>query len=465
MAFVLAAGSVGGYLYYRHLNDNISTTDVLGAGTDGFKNDQAINVLVIGTDKRTGAGNQGYGDRNSPGHADTNILFHISKDRTNATALSIPRDLITDIPACPTKQANGSTKTIPGDRQVRFNESLGQQGRDPGCTMRTVQKLTGISVDHFMMADFNAVKTLSSAVGGVPICLKKDIDDKDSGLKLSKGEHRLQGEQALAFVRTRHAYSDRSDLDRIRAQQKFLSSLIREMTSSGTLSSPTKLFPLAEAATKALTVDTGIGSISQLTSLARELKDINPKNVTFTTLPVVDNPAEKVPATVVVDHSRADPLLAMIRDDTSLTEVKKQEEAVKSTQESVLQGTRAPSSAIRVQIYNGGAPDGAARTTLDWLRSKQGVSAAVNSGNAAQKVEKTTLEYAPDQDDQARALADKMGLPASALKQGTGDASSSTPMKLTLGPDFKGAGTPLTAPAKAPEGIQRVEADEATCAG
>ena len=137
LAFVLVGVSAAGYLYYQHLNNNITAISADGAGTGGFSKDRAINLLVIGTDKRTGKGNGSYGDKESVGHADTTILFHVSKDRTNATAVSIPRDLITDIPDCPTKQTDGSIKTVPGERGVRFNTSLGQGGRDPGCTMRT----------------------------------------------------------------------------------------------------------------------------------------------------------------------------------------------------------------------------------------------------------------------------------------------------------------------------------------
>lgn len=316
LAFLLVGGAVAGYLYYDHLNGNLSVTDVAGAGTGGFKKDQAINILVIGTDKRTGAGNENYGDKDSVGHADTTILFHVSKDRTNATALSIPRDLITNIPACPTKQPDGSTKTIAPSKGTRFNTSLGQEGRDAGCTMRTVKELTGIEVDHFMMADFNAVKTLSTAVGGVPVCLDKAVNDEEgSHLKLDAGEHRLQGEEALAFVRTRHGFGNNSDLDRIRIQQQFLGSMMREMKSKETLTSPKKFLSLAEAATKSLGVDSGIGSIGKLTDLAGELKGIDTKNITFTTLPVLDNPAEPEgkKATVVVDQALADPLLQMIR--------------------------------------------------------------------------------------------------------------------------------------------------------
>ncbi|MFJ4781016.1 LCP family protein [Streptomyces sp. NPDC088762] len=476
LAFLLVGGAVGAYLYYDHLNGNLSVTDVAGAGTGGFKKDQAINILVIGTDKRSGAGNEGYGDKDSVGHADTTILFHVAKDRSNATALSIPRDLITDIPSCPTKQPDGSTKEIHGTKATRFNNSLGQEGRDAGCTMRTVKELTGIEVDNFMMVDFNAVKTLSTAVGGVPVCLAKAVDDPDSKLKLSEGEHRLSGEQALAFVRTRHAFGNESDLDRIKTQQQFLGSMMREMKSKETLTSPKKFFSLAEAATKSLTVDQGLGSINKLTDLAGELKDIDLKNITFTTVPVRDNPDEPANrrATVVVDQPLAEPLLAMIRGDISLTEVEKKEQAAKDAadadakakQDALLQGAKAPAADVRVDVYNGGGPKGSASTTLSWLQNTKGVSKAGNQGNAPAKVGATQLEYAPNQADQARALAEMLGLPAGAMKMGTADAAARTPMKLTLGPDFKEPGAPLAPPVpqELSKDVQQAQADKAVCA-
>ncbi|MET9801541.1 LCP family protein [Streptomyces sp. NPDC006368] len=462
-AFVVVGTGVAAYAYYEHLNGNISTVDVAGAGSGGFKKDQAINILVIGTDKRTGDGNEGYGDKNSPGHADTTILFHVSKDRTNATALSIPRDLMTDIPDCETNTPEGK-KVIPGQRNVRFNTSLGQNERDPGCTMRTVKEITGLTVDHFMMADFNAVKTLTTAIGGVEVCVAKDVDDKRSKLKLSKGTHIIEGEDALAFVRTRHAFGNESDLDRIQTQQQFLSSMIRKMKSSDTLTSPSKMLDLAEAATKALTVDTGIGSINKLRDLGTELAKVNPKNITFTTLPVIDNPAEQVKATVVVNEEKAQPLFSMMQNDISLTEVKKKEKEAKTAQAALLKGPRANAGDVRVDVYNGSGKTGAAQRTLDWLQNQQGVYKSTNKSNAPQVIEKTTLEFAPNQADQARKLADLMGLPAAALKQGTKDAEGLQAMVLTLGGDFKGAGIPITGPAKAPDGVQKVEADKRVCA-
>ncbi|MBD0746587.1 LCP family protein [Streptomyces sp. CBMA152] len=465
MGFVLVAGSAGAYLLYQHFNNNLNTVDVGDAGNKNATSDGPVNILIIGTDKRTGKGNEGYGDQGSEGHADTNILFHVSKDRTNATALSIPRDLVTNIPECPTKQKDGSTKNVPGESNVRFNTSLGQEGRDPGCTMRTVKALTGLDVDHFMMADFNAVKELSTAVGGVKVCLAKPVNDPKSHLKLPAGISKIEGEQALAFVRTRHSFGNESDLDRIKQQQQFLGSMMRQMKSDSTLSSPTKVFSLANAATKALTVDSGIGSIKKLTSLAQDLSKVDLKNVTFATLPVIDNPADgKVRKTVVVDPTKAPQVFSMMKSDISFTEVKKKENAAKDAQAALLKGTRAPASAVRVQVLNGGAQPGSASKTLLWLQNSKGVLKSDNGGNAPAKLADTTLVYAPNQADQARELADLMGLPASALKPADKDAVGRTPMELTLGADFKGAGVPIAAPSKAPEGIQKVEADKSVCA-
>jgi LCP family protein required for cell wall assembly len=455
LGLVVLAACIGVYALYRQLNGNINAIDP-GIGSKNATSTGPVNILVIGTDSRQGLKGK-YGDAANVGHADTTILFHVSKDRSNATALSIPRDIITDIPDCPTKQPDGSTKIIPGESGVRFNTSLGQYGRDPGCTMRTVKALTGITPDHFMMANFDAVKDLSTAVGGVEVCLAKNIDDPDSHLKLSKGRHTVAGEQALAFVRTRHSVGFGGDLSRIQLQQQFLSSMVRKMKSGDTLTSPTKLLKLANTATKALTVDTGIGSVTKLTELAKDLSRVNTKNITFATVPVIDNPAEKVHTTVVLDETRAPQLFSMVKSDTSLTEVKKQQKASEAAK---LKGPKADPINVRVEVFNGSGVFGAAQDTVNWLQNDQGVSRSTNGGNAPAEAKKTTLEYAPNQADQARRLAQMMGLPASALKQGTKDAAPRANMTLTLGKDFTAAGTPITAPTKAPEGIQKVEADD-----
>ncbi|MBD0708659.1 MULTISPECIES: LCP family protein [unclassified Streptomyces] len=467
MAFVLVGGATGAYILYKKLDGNIAVIDTVGSESKGFRKGEAFNVLVIGTDKRTGKGNEGYGDKDSPGHADTTILFHVAKDRTNATALSIPRDLMTTIPECQSRQPDGTILTIPGQEQARFNVSLGQDGRDPGCTMRTVKELTGLTVDHFMMVDFNAVKELSTAVGGVKVCVEKPVDDKKSHLKLPAGESVVEGEQALAFVRTRSSFGNKSDLDRIKIQQQFIGSMIRQIKSSETLTSPKKLYDLAQAATNALTVDKGIGSLSKLEDMAKELSGVDTRNIAFTTLPVIDNPDEPKPVTVVPHPTQAPELFSALQADVSLTEVKKKAQDTKNAQAQaqakLLQGTRAQASDVRVDVYNGSGIRGAAQSTLNWLQNEQGVNRSTNKSNAPEKAARTTLTYAPNQADQARALADMMGLPATALKPGTQDAAPREPMTLVLGADFKGAGVPVNGPAKAPD-VVKVEADKQVCA-
>jgi LCP family protein required for cell wall assembly len=467
MAFVLVAGAGAAYLYIEHLNNNITSVADDGASTGGFQKDKAINILLIGTDKRTGKGNEGYGDSGSVGHADTTILLHLSKDRTNATALSIPRDLIVDVPDCPTTQEDGSQKVIPGTQNVRFNTSLGQDGRTPSCTMRTVTELTGVKPDNFMVADFNAVKTLTTAVGGVEVCLGKDIKDPDSHLDLKKGVQHISGETALAFVRTRHAVGFGGDLSRISLQQQFLSALMRKLKSNDTLTSPNKMLRLAEAGTKALTVDSQLDSIGKLKDLGMELGKLDTKNLTFTTVPVIDNPAEKVKATVVVNPSTAPQVFQMIKNDVSFTAVKQQKKKEAAAVAARLKGAKAPASEVRVRILNGGAVAGSAQETLTWLQNDEGVTKSENAGNAPETLSKTTLEYAPDQADQARRLADIMGLSGSAMKPGESVSNSQglPAMTLTLGKDFEGAGVKLNGSSgKAPEGVQKSTADKVECA-
>ena len=471
MAFVVLAAGTAGYLYLQHLNDNIESLPDDGASTGGFRKDEAINILLIGTDKRTGSGNDGYGDKGSAGHADTTLLLHVSKDRSNATALSIPRDLIVDIPDCPTTQEDGSTKVIPGSSGVRFNQSLGQSGRTPSCTMRTVTELTGVKPDNFMVADFNAVKTLSSAVGGVEVCLAKDINDPDSHLNLPAGKHTIEGEDALAFVRTRHSVGFGGDLSRIELQQQFLSSLMRKLKSNDTLTSPTKMVKLAEAGTKALTVDAKLDDIGKLKDLGLELGKLDTKNLTFATVPVKDNPAEKTPVTVVLKEEPAQQVFDMIKNDVSFTEVKKKEKEKKKKEDAAvaarLEGAKSDPSEVRVRILNGGASSGSAGRELTYLQNEAGVTKSENAGNAPADIARTTLEYGPDQADQARALAEILGLSGAAMKPGESVTNSQglPTMTLTLGKDFKGAGVKLDATsAEAPKDLQKSTADKVECA-
>ncbi|MER5636955.1 LCP family protein [Kitasatospora sp. NPDC002227] len=312
-ALLLAVGCGGAYYAYQRFDRNISAVEVeLGDPVERPPaTTEALNLLMIGTDSREGLG-RAYGDEGSTGHADTTLLFHVAKDRSNATVVSIPRDLMVPIPEC-----RSGGRTAPAESRAMFNTSLGQAGRDPGCTWKTVEKLTGVRVDHFLMVNFQAVKTLSTALGGVEVCAGKDIDDPGSHLVMRKGRHVVQGEQALAFVRTRHSVGYGGDLTRIPLQQQFVSSMIRKARSTGTLTDPGRLWSLADAATKALTVDSAIGSVGKLRDLALDLGRVSPGSITFTTVPVLDDPRNQ--EHLVLRQPDAARLFALLATDRSLT--------------------------------------------------------------------------------------------------------------------------------------------------
>ncbi|WP_395295942.1 LCP family protein [Kitasatospora hibisci] len=454
-ALVLAAGCGGAYYAYQHFNSNITAVKVqLGDEAERPKPaGDALNILVIGTDSREGLGRE-YGDEGSAGHADTTLLFHVAKDRSNATVVSLPRDLMVPIPECRTSTG----KAIPGTSRAMFNESLGQEGRDPGCTWKTVEKLTGIRVDHFVMVNFEAVKTLSTAVGGVEVCAAKDINDPDSHLRMSKGRHVVQGDEALAFVRTRHAVGLGGDLTRIPLQQQFISSMIRSVKSGDTLTSPTKLWKLADAATKALTVDDGIGSVDKLKDLALDVSKVDTGNITFATVPVADDARNK--NRLMLKQPDAGQLFSLVANDRSLTETAAPAAPTASAASASPTVSAAADDAkgLRVTVRNGSGTPGRAQQTVDRLRTK-GFTRAATAANAPAAAA-TSITYPAGKAAAAAALAAVLGVPDDAVeenpKAGAGDG-----LAVVLGKDaVAAAASPGAVPTEAPEDLQRVQADD-----
>ncbi|CAM5645995.1 LCP family protein [Streptomyces hirsutus] len=322
-----------------------------------------------------------------------------------------------DVPGCLRRNGTRAEPVF-----TMFNQAFQQGGS--ACAVRTVEKLTGIRMDHHIVVDFRGFKEMVEAVDGVEVCLREPIDDKAAELKLPAGRVTQPDEHGPSCAR--------------------------------------------EAGTEALTVDSQLDSINKLKDLGLELGKLNVKNLAFITLPVKDNPAETVKATVVVDESQAPEIFDLLKNDVSFTEVKQQEKKEKAAVAARLKGTKAPASEVRVQVFNGGAPDGSAQEMLRWLQIDEGVSKSENAGNADGTLKKTTLEYAPDQADQARRLADILGMSGSGMKPGESVTNTQglPAMTLTLGEDFKGAGVSLTPPSKASDDIKKSTstADKVECA-
>lgn len=234
------------------------------------------NILLVGTDTRTGQVGAGLSTRDSSGAGqnDVTILIHISPTSNSATALSIPRDLYTSQPAC------GNAAPVSA---ARFNTALSRGGLN--CVVAATTALTGLSIQYAAEIEFDGVVAMSDAVGGVPVCLVTAIHDPASGVDLSAGEHTLQGAQALAFLRTRHGLTTGSDLQRISNQQVFLASLMRTVKSPAVLGNPLKVVGLAEAATQHMQLSTDLAKVPVLVSIALAVKDIPLERIAFVQYP------------------------------------------------------------------------------------------------------------------------------------------------------------------------------------
>jgi LCP family protein required for cell wall assembly len=287
LASVLVVVLVGGFLVYQHLNHNISSLDVTkDLGTRPTKVAPAkqeptkpLNVLILGSDTRVGQTGHIGGD--TPGLSDTTILLHLSADRKLAYGVSLPRDAMVQRPACRRKDGQG---TDPGGL-TQFNDAYAVGG--PACTIKTIEKLTDVYVDHFVVIDFNGFKKMVNALNGVQVCVPREVDDTTGHIHLAKGTYDVKGQKALDYVRVRHDIGtvENGDIGRMKRQQAFLASMAKKVVSAGTLANPIRLIKFADAATKSLTTDPGLASLGKLRGLASSFSGIGLDKIQFLTVP------------------------------------------------------------------------------------------------------------------------------------------------------------------------------------
>jgi len=275
----------GGYLY---LTQTLSASGIDVFSTDGEEYqlptpeeiNGPINMLLIGSDTRVGQGSTAYGN-STANLADVIILLHVTADRSNAVALSFPRDLMVPQPECRNPEGG---EPYPAKELVQINATMNSGG--PACVLQTVQSLTGIKIPYLAMIDFKGVIAMSEVVGGVTVCVSEDINDDKTKLYLEAGEHTLQGENALAFLRTRYGVGDGSDLSRISNQQVFLSALARKLKSENVLTNPFQMFRIGSAALENMHLSNSLTSIGVMLGMAREVNDVDLDMITFIKLPV-----------------------------------------------------------------------------------------------------------------------------------------------------------------------------------
>ncbi|MFJ9731308.1 LCP family protein [Streptomyces sp. NPDC101171] len=460
-AFTLAAlvfgGAVAGYLYYEHLNANITKARLnLGDSTPPKAAPNAagqtpLNILLLGSDSRNTAADLKLGgskaDVGRPPLADVQMLLHVSADRGDMSVVSLPRDTMIPIPRCADPDGG---KVYGALTLAMANESLGRGG--PGCTVATWEKLTGIHIDHFMMVDFSGVVSMADAIGGVPVCVKENVwshtsEGHGSGLKLKAGTTYVKGKQALQWLRTRYGFEDGTDIGRTHAQHMYMNAMVRQLRENATLGNPTEMRRLAETATKALTVDEGLGTVKKLYDLSTELQKVPTERITMTTLPTVQWAQDRnrlVPA-----GEDADQLISMVRTDTPLDG-----KAGRQLTEQVSDDPAAPAGALAVRVRNGTgtttkAPvlhrsDAVVKALRDQGFTKAAADVTPATGTA------TTVLYPSHRlEGDAQAVAKALGIPLTQVRPST-DVKGVT---LTVGADWRSGGAypKSAAPARAPE--------------
>jgi LCP family protein required for cell wall assembly len=322
LAVLVAAGAGTGYWLYRDLDGNIQGVDIdkaIGDDRPEKLPTSGQNILILGSDSRAGAnGSLGTG-KVAGARSDTALVMHIPEGRTRAVAVSIPRDTLVTRPECTT--ADGDE--VPSAERVMFNSVYSQVG--PACVVKTVEKMSGVRMDHYMEIDFAGFKGLVDAIGGVTVTVDQDIHDPSSGLDLTEGTHKLDGTQSLAFVRTRHGVGDGSDLGRIGLQQQFMTALLSEIKQQDLLGSPTKTYKIADELTAALTTDSELASLTKLAEFGRSLNGVDPASMETIMLPVAYDKTD--PNRVVAAEPQASTLWKAIRNDEEIPESAKKSPA------------------------------------------------------------------------------------------------------------------------------------------
>ncbi|WP_169806656.1 LCP family protein [Microtetraspora malaysiensis] len=340
------------YLGYTQLSGNIThekVTDRLGTVRPP-KYTKALNILLIGSDTRAGENAQ-FG-HTAGARSDTIILLHISPRRDGATAISFPRDLMVDAPACTT--ATGAA--VPPTLEM-INATFSAGGA--ACTWKTIESVTGIRIDHFMQIDFTGFKRMVDALGGVEVCLPEAVNDPKSHLELAAGRHTVTGNTALAYVRTRYALGDGSDLGRIRRQQLFMAAMVRKATSTGLITSPVRLYKFLNAATKSLTTDDDL-DLGTLRTIADSVRGMSTGQVRFLTVP--NHYWEVDPNRVALTQPQAAQLFTAVSKDTRAPAA--------NPSNSASPGSTTPTRAtVSVRVVNGSGRAGLARRVTARLRN------------------------------------------------------------------------------------------------
>ncbi|MFJ8670207.1 LCP family protein [Streptomyces sp. NPDC093600] len=422
---VLGAGGIG-HAVVTSLDTGIDRVDPFKDMKNRPQAGHGMNVLVVGTDGRdriTEEERQAYRLGGEPCHCtDTVMLVHISEDRERASVVSLPRDSYAEMP----EHIDTTTGKLHQAHPVKLNAAYAEGG--PALTVRTVENMTGVKIDHYLEVDFTSFMRTVDAVGGVRICTARPMKDTYTGLDLPAGTHELTGGQALQYVRSRHV-DGAADIGRMQRQQRFLAALIDRMASGGVLLNPVRFRQVATTMLSSVRADRDFGT-DQLLGLAKAMRGFTPASSEFVSVPLGDMsfPVKGIGTTVKWDAAEAQKLFQSLREDRPLAGHRPP--AAKGPKAVAVEV--APKE-VRVQVYNGTRTNGLGRKLDDALHATGFDTTRAPRTAAGPERARTLVEYDPGWDRSAKSLA--AALPGAELRAVKGLGGT---MRVTAGRDYKG---------------------------
>ncbi|WP_344080100.1 LCP family protein [Streptomyces crystallinus] len=421
---VLGAGGVG-HAVVTSLDSGIGRVDPFKDMKNRPQGGNGTNILLVGTDGRdriTPEEKEKYRLGGAPCHCtDTMMIVHVSADRSRASVVSIPRDSYAEIP----EHTDQNTGAHHNQHPVKINAAYAEGG--PALTVRTVEHMTGLKMDHYLEVDFTSFMKTVDVLGGVQICTARPMRDSYTGLDLPAGTHNLDGGQALQYVRSRHTDGS-ADLGRMQRQQKFMAALIHRATGSGVLMNPVRFREVASTLLSSVRADQGFGA-EEILSLGRTMRNFAPASSEFATVPIgqMGFPVKGIGSTLKWDPVKSRKLFAELREDRPLARPKGQDGKGRLPGATV----EVAPERIRVQVYNGTRQDGLGRRVDDALRATGFRTTGNPMAGGTADLHRTLVEYDPRWDRSARSLA--TALPGSELRpvKGLGPV-----LKVTAGTDF-----------------------------
>ena len=313
----LVVGVVGaGAAYAWSLNSALSEIPriddaVLETGTrPEAEPHEALNLLLLGSDNpNPDAGKATVAELLADGtwdpgayRSDSIIVLHLSADRKRASMVSIPRDSYVRI-----HDAEGNAHEL-----NKINAAFSAYG--PFGTLRTVENLTGLRIDHLVMIDFEGFRDVTTALGGVEVYVPETFTDTQNDYSWEEGWHHLEGEEALRYVRTRYGLAE-GDFDRVRRQQNLLRALLGKLTDDGTIGDPVTVKATVESVVPYLTIDSG-WTTGELRSLAVSLRHLKPQQISYATVGLDHYESiAGVGSANIIDDQRAAELWEAVRAD------------------------------------------------------------------------------------------------------------------------------------------------------